>query len=282
MNTEKIKEDIIDLYYGESNLSLKEIAVRHGVSLEDCQQELKAVLLVSQVCRSLPQHVPSQISINKITAHAREKVMALQRKSFWPMFRPAYAVALVFVMGIAISQIWMTTHSPDNGGVDIAFKHQTDSDSATQVKERLFMTPLDNSSFSQPYSLNKSGAKYFFPNISAASVGNEQGDYALAEALDQKMISNNLTLQDIETLYFRARKFEQQGYFQEALHDYVFLARNYPSFKYQKALPLAIARCYEELGNKQTALSILLDYERLYGSTEDIKFWKDQLKSETF
>lgn len=283
MNKEKLKEDIIDLYYGESDLSLKEISIRHQVSLKECQEELKNLIFVSKTYQQIPDLMPSQLSINKIMVHAKEKALELQKRSFWQViFRPAYTFAMILVIGVVSYYVWMVSGvSNQNNTVaqnNVVINNQNNNH---LIKERLFKTPLDSNRFSKTYSLNKRG-KYFYPNISDVNLGSQPGSYSLDDELDKKMLVNNLTLQDIETLYFRARKLEKQGYYQEALHDYVFLAKNYPSFKYQKALPLAIVRCYEELGHKKTALSVLEDYEKIYGTNEDIRHWKDQLKSETF
>ena len=96
------------------------------------------------------------------------------------------------------------------------------------------------------------------------------------------MLKQALSSHDLEALFLRARKLEKQGYVQDALRDYLYLSRNNSFAGYQKVLPLAIARCHEQLGDKAAALSVILDYEKNFGKTEDLEFWKDELKSETF
>lgn len=270
--------DIMDSYYGESTLSLKEISNKHQVSLSECQTALQDLVLVSKCYQNLPQHQISQVSLNKIMAHAREQAESLgQHRSFWQvLLKPALSLSFVLLAGFVSFQVWQ-----NNQPTKVAIKSAAPvSNENLVVKKKLFETPFDKSNVGGHYRMT-SRRPYFNSLVSPVSMGGTS--YSLHDdELDQRMLSKKLNVKDVETLYFRARKLEKQGYYQEALRDYQFISKNYPDFDYRQALPLGMARCLEKLGDKDTALNLLVAYEKIYGSSDDIQSWKDQLKSETF
>jgi hypothetical protein len=288
MNKEILLNDLIDVYYGESDLSLEDVAKRNMVSLEECHREWNKINIISQRFNELQVEQPSQMSLNKITAYADEKAAFLaQRGLFNLLLKPAFGLTVVLVGFISfMSWYFLSTQTVQNTQIASIQATQPINEPSPLIK-RLYTTPLDytnyeNSSSDKPY-YYKPQKPYVNRLVTNVSVSNGyESNFPIDDALEQKMISRTLTISDFETLYFRARKFEKLGYFQEALHDYLLISKDSQKFKYSQTLPMAIARCYENLGNKKQAIAVLEYYQKEQGHSEETQLWIDQLKSETF
>jgi len=284
MTNEKLKLEIIDLYYGELNTSLQDLAKKYSVSLQECQEIWDTLVVISQKYQKLPEYQASQMSLNKIQAYANEKVLK-SHYSFWhTIFKPVASVAMILIVGFVSFIVWQNYPAKKSFQTALNTSNDiVDDNDDILVKKRLFRTPLDLDHFSSNLVLPKTKKRrFYYPMVTNVSIGQANQDFSLDDEIDRKMLTKSLTSHDLETLFFRARKLEKQGYFEEALYDYVYILKNHPNFEYYQALPLAMARCYENLGDKKSALTLLVSYEKTYGSSQDIELWKDQLKSETF
>lgn len=286
----QFQQDIQDLFYGESKMTLNDIATRHAVTLTRCQDELASVLFVSRVFRELPEDRVSQMTLNRIMAHAREKAQKLESKaSVWQwILRPVLSFGSAGLAMLLVLALW--NHKPVQNSTNQVAGADQDAkltpvvaDASPSVKQRLLETPFDGKNFQDRYTVPSKTRPYYNSLVSSVSVGNQDASgYSMLDDIDQKILSGTLEQQDLQTLYYRAVRLEKQGYIAEALKDYEFLAQNYPQFEYRQAIPLAMARCFEQLGEKSKALSFVQQYESQYGGSEDLNLWKDQLKSETF
>lgn len=290
---EQLKLEILDLYYGESGVSLKDLADRFEVELSLCQEELQNVLFVSRVFKEVPEDRVSQVTLNRILAHAREAAeKQANRVSFWQwLLKPSLSfasagLAMVLVLSVWNTRgLWLTTEVEESSVAQQIQGNQESVASHNLVVKRLLETPLfDQQGEFQHYSVPKSkNQPYYNSMVSNVSVGEDSDSgYSMMDEVDQKIISRTLDEQDLQTLYYRAIRLEKQGYIKDALKDYEFISQNYPQFEYKQALPLAMARCFEKLGDKKSSLSLIDAYEKSYGTSSDLQLWKDQLKSETF
>lgn len=267
MNTENYQSELIDAFYAESSITVKEIAIKYELPLEKCQKDWDLIEAISRRFQQLPEYQPTQISLNKINSFARERVSELSKKPFWRFFwQPGFAVAVFAVVGVFTFYLMHDSNLP-KGGPQVKVSQQTTP--ASRMNQRLFSTPLDD--YPQK--------NHVFSNV---SLGNGQGEFSFDDGLESQFLSKNPTARELELLFFRARKLEKLGYFREALNDYQFIEKFNTDSGYQKAVPLAMARCYEKLGQKNQAISVLENYQASFGSSEDIGIWMDQLKSETF
>jgi tetratricopeptide (TPR) repeat protein len=115
------------------------------------------------------------------------------------------------------------------------------------------------------------------------SYGTEDQSIALGSEIDRKAMAGSLLEEkDLEILFYRARKAERQGRFQEALRDYQFIAKFYPDYQDRKIIQLAVANCLDSLEQNDKAILVLQQFENSYGSSEEIDLWIDELKSVTF
>ncbi|MBU0505109.1 MAG: hypothetical protein ABII18_03255 [bacterium] len=287
MNKELFLNDLIDVYYGESDLSLEDVAKKNMVSLEECHREWNKINIISKRFNELQTQLPTQMSLNKITAYADEKAAFLAQRGFFNLLlKPAFGLTVVLVGFISLmSWYYISTQTVHNTKI-ASIQTQPVSETSPVVK-RLYTTPLDythyeSTSEEKPYHYQPQ-KPYVNRLVTNVSVSNGyQTNFPIDDALEQKMMSRTLTTSDFETLYFRARKFEKLGYFQEALHDYLLISKDSQKFKYGQSLPLAIARCYENLGNKKQAIAVLEYYQKEQGHSEETQMWIDLLKSETF
>lgn len=274
MNQERLQTKLIEFFFGESKSTLEEIAESSGVPKEVCVRELQRMRLIADSFSLLPEEQASQMTVNKILAHARERAAQAKRHPWWQvLFRPLYAASVVLGAGVVSILVWQA-HQKSHDMI-IA------SSETRLVNERLLATPFDEPPMAFQFK-RPASRRYLNSNVSSAGLGQLGESFAMDEDLEFNLDPANLNEHDLETLYFRARKYEKLGYLKEALHDYIFIAKFYPRFDNEGILPLAIARCYEKLGNKQAALSILQNYQKTYGESEQVEFWIDQLKSETF
>lgn len=265
---EKIFEDILSYHYGETRHSLAQIAERHGVEVTFCENRLLEIKAVTQPFRNIPEREPSIMVLNKIKAYACEYLQERANASIWrPWIRFAAVFASFVVLVFGLSRMAGLHKQSEN---KIA-KGPTSEMLVDPVKERLFTHFFANGNL----------PKGNLP-LAPVSIGNGEYSFGDDSELEQKMFTKSLSGHDVETLYFRARRLEKQGYFQEALQDYSFLARNYPDFAYGRYLPLNAALCHEMLGDKEKAIEILNTYQETYGEDKDVTLWIDQLKSVSF
>lgn len=285
MEREKFKNDIMELFYGERKGRLQDVAARHNVSLAECQKQWEGLSRISFLFQKLPQESPSQISINKILAHARVKTMEGSRQPFWRWFlHPVWGVAASLCLVVLAHTLWQNWNS----------SQQFEQVAATQqpavpfyqnldesIRQRLFITPFDQlyEDPARPLPL----PKYLDSRVASVSLGEGNSGFSFEKEVDLKFKDGKaLNSQELETLYFRARKLEKLGYYEQALYDFLFILKSDPQFEYQKTIPLSVARCYEQLNDKKSALLFLDAYQKTYGRSEDVSLWIDQLKSETF
>lgn len=280
MNEKNYQNDLIDLFYRGETVDLSAVAKKYGVSLQTCEHDWAMLQLISDQFQELPELDASELSLQKVSAHAREVARERTGKSFWSLLfsKPAYVFASVFFIGFMSFYIGtQTTWFDDSSNNNVAVvTPKTD-----QPQDRLLRTPLDHYPFASVSNFTnlKKPTGFVFNNV---STGSSQNTFDIDDALEQKMLySQDLSHHDFETLFFRARKLEKLGYYEQALNDYLYLAKFNPTFQ-QQSLPLALARCYEKIGHKQQAIQALEQYQKLYGSKQDIGSWIDQLKSETF
>jgi hypothetical protein len=276
MTNQNYHQSLIDLYYEESSKTLEGLASEYGVSVEQCQKDYQLLELVSNRFESLPDHEPSQMTINKLMVHAKER----NRQKNKPWFEKIFGYSYSWGLAVMALLVFTVSFNSDH------FTNSTNVASITPIKtlaptKQLLVTPLDHFPLDKGYQyVGKPRTKTMLTNASTNNTPLTD-PFAFDEALELKMMSKALNVQDVQTLYFRARKFEKLGYVKHALRDYMFIAQNYPKFEYKQSLPIAIARCYERLDNKKAAIDILGQYQKVYGENEDILFWIDQLKSET-
>ena len=148
------------------------------------------------------------------------------------------------------------------------------------MTERLFKTTLDQMAGfdgSSPKVQSRDKSQNKFSLASPVSLGNTESN-----TISENLFKTNLNAKEVQSLYFRARKFEQQGYLRDALKDYQFLAEFYPQSLPPQSLHLAMARCLEGLGQDEAALQLLKKSANRYGTSEDLQMMIEELKSQTF
>lgn len=292
MSETGLRNQILEAYCNNAEASLPEIAQKHGVPLEDCRREWRELASVGQNYASPAALGPSAITIAKILAHAREAAEAdiryAMRPSFWRLFfKPSYALATALT-AITVTLMALQT-------MPIRFAEEV----AITGSEVLQATPAGRQdspyhvATSPLFALNNmpglpTGAKKYnllgdSPFASTVSYGDQSGTLALDSEIDRKVLAGALLDdKDLEVLFYRARKFERQGHFQEALRDYQFIAKFYSDYPNRKLIQLAIANCLDALEQNDKAILVLQQFENTYGATEEIDLWIDELKSVTF
>lgn len=276
------QDDIIALSVGGQHFTPEECAAKHSVSEEQVYRDIADIKAIGRVYRQVPAPEPSQLSLNKINAHGREYCQRVN-SSFWNRILkpvPLGSFALVLLVAFGASQLSTTNSSVPQ---PVASLSQTqplqpgNSVPVDQVLNVLVQDPaantLSNSTLLTPT----------FKNQNVRSVGVNKNIFPNIDVeFKQRYQNQKLTSNDVDTLFYRARKLEKHGFVKEALKDYLFLAKFYRDQVDQKALPLAMARCYQSLGRKDVALTLLKAFESGYGETPALNTWEDQLKSETF
>lgn len=276
--SQNFSEVLIDAFYNnpqQPNWGV--LAEQTGLSREDCQKQWLALSGLSQTLAKIEMREPSQMVINRLLALARDDV---QKVSFWQKFMP-YRMALsfgvvLFVATMAMQNGLWSLHKPAQTKVANATKTLTKNQILNEaVKNRMLKTTLDE--FEGKVHRKNLGQ---FSLAKPVSVGT--GSYSFDSDNDDDLFKTDLKSQEIESLFFRARKFEKQGYFREALKDYQFLAQFYPAFMQPQTLHIAMARCLEGLGQEQDAIELLQKSSARYGESQDLRTMLDQLKSQTF
>lgn len=284
MRHNEYQNELIDFFYGEIKTSLEKIAVKYNEPLKKCEDDFRMIEMISQRFREMPDYSPHSFTVNRILAHAREKARESKKKTVWFSFlHPAYSLVAFLFIGVLLFISSELSMLPSNHQNTLAKTDQLNTRTLNleNVSKRLFSTPFDRHSFgvSDFYPKQKKSSPFLISNVSS---GLHVNQFDIDDDLEQKMFFKSPGARDVETLYFRARKMEKLGYFQEALNDYQVINNLSSDSDYQPSIPLAMARCYEKLGNKGAAVSILENYKTTFGGNEDIEIWIDQLKSETF
>ena len=263
-------QNLFDFYLLQSNQTVEQIAQKFGVPVTTCADELQKIHIISEHYKKLPELEPSTMTINKICVYAREEALRRSRKYYWLGFlRPVSVAASLVLVGFLAFFVWNSQQAQRNQMLA----------QSGQAQPRLFVTPFDAPSYDSQLSAPQH-SPYLYPLATHASVGSAPA-YNFDDALNTQSFSDDLSAQEVEALYFRARKLEKLGYAKQALTDYLFIAEHYPQFD-KKAVSLSLASCYQLLGEKKAALEVLNQYVKLYGKTDELVFWMDQLKSETF
>jgi len=270
------QDEVLAIYYGESKKTLEDLA-------RDCQGDKKKYINyfnslsnISAIFQKIPQREPSLLSLQKIEVFARENLT--QRQGFLWLFRFKWAWQGALAMVAVAVLSYFVTFSPEN---QTRFE---DSRASIQNFQ-------DSGSLEPPFSYERS----FFHNAPTTktwsshgigqpvSFGNHYDDFVEDEFLDKKILTQSLlTDQELESLYYRARKFEQMGNYQKALRDYRFISKFYPDSVHNRVALLSMASCYEALRDKGRAIQILEQVQKNYGSSQDIEIWIEELKSVTF
>lgn len=287
---------VLEAYVESDPASLAGIARESGISAQDCEKSWDALAGIGAKFRDLPMPEPSQMAVNRISAHAREAAAKHHagegRLAFlMGLFRPGYAFAsfatlfIVTMMGMQARQAadpsLMTASrtqvlAPATGLAPSASLEAGIPDVSTPLDFRLslpqFVNPQRRYQLSGPASL-----------ASPVSFGEAPERLQIEDPLDGKIKAQVLLNEkDLDGLFFRARKSERQGYYGEALKDYQLIANFYPGYFNIKSVRLAIANCLAALDRKDQAITTLEKFEDSYGVTEDIERWIDELKSESF
>lgn len=270
MKKTEFYQSLFDFYLLQSDQTVEQIAQKYGMPVTTCAEELQKIHIISEHYKKLPELEPSTITINKICTYAREEALRRSKKYFWFGFlRPVSVAASLALVGFLAFFVWSSQQAKQG---------QMFAQSG-QVQPRLFATPFDAPSYDTQLNASQR-SPYLYPLATQASVGSVPA-YNFDEALNTQSFGSDLSAQEVEALYFRARKLEKLGYAKQALNDYLFIAEHYPRFD-NKAVTLSLASCYQLLGEKKTALEVLNQYVKLYGKSDELVFWMDQLKSETF
>lgn len=247
---------------------------------------------IGESFRAMPVPEPSPIVINRLLAHAREQAQR-PRFSFANFFlRPAQAfggLAAALVAGFVGWQVWFS-------GAPLATSVAQQqapvmapqvSVSTNVVPQSRAMAPFVLPGFSLPESSPSNSRRFQLsgPGAFAAPVsfGDTSGRLAEDDVLDRKMMSQTLLDEhDLDAVFFRARKAERQGYYDDALKDYRFITKFYPGYPNLPSVRLAVANCQQALNDKDAAITTLEDFESRYGNDQNIEQWIDDLKSESF
>lgn len=234
-------------------------------------EDTNFALALRKIIQAIPEETPPQWVLNKIVAHSRERHESAFAK-VWQFFsRPAYgAFALFFVCVLSLSVFFPQLSSKQTA--DIASNQD-----------------MGLGQFLPHYSRSTSFTKHLVhPSISLVglnqndetSLGSIQFDFD--DAIDQKIASKNfLTSSEVDGLFFRARKMEKLGYYQDALHDYEIIISFYPKFQHSRLVYLSMARSLKALGETEKALQILDLMEKRYAKDAEIPLVRDEIKSET-
>lgn len=280
----QFSEDLMVIFYESQKQPVwSELAEQVGLTEQECKRQWQALTHISERLAHITVYEPQQMTLNRLAAHARATHKT--EVSFWQKLIPYRLVmGAVFMFGVLfmgaqsyffVVPTRVAETSPKSHILNEAVKDRllkTTLDEYTQHTQAFTVTPQKNKTTrSEPhYSL-----------ATPVSAGG-QAHYSLDSDSDDDLYKTNLNGKEIEGLFFRARKFEQQGYFREALKDYQFLAQFYPTFMAPQTLHVAMARCLENLGQKSEAIELLQRSASRYGSTEDLQVMIEQLKSQTF
>lgn len=277
-----VEDQILEAYLSQSPEQLKKISEENGVHLKECEKYWNEWKSLGENFRSHVTYEPSQMTVNKIIAHAREQASTqsfLQKTaSFWQfLFKPNAFAGVMAALIVGLFSIYQF----ESQNKQTSQQNETFSFSQT-VQEHVYRTPLDHKKDPILTFEPKSHLIRQYGVASPVSVGSQAG-LAVDEDIDQKILSREiLSDQEVNVLFYRARKLERLGYYREALQDYQILANLYPKYKHQRTIQLAMANCYENLQEKDKAILVLEKFELTYGQSNELDIWIDDLKSETF
>ena len=261
-NESSILSQLIDIYYGESDMTLEALSQESGMPLEVLQQHFDQFHDMQASLNNWGDEEPSSLSVNKILAHARDRQP--KRKFSWSFFKiPALASGFAMIL--------LTVVAFQTG----LFEEEDPLMAWESAKPSAYANPYAPSAYGNGTGYNS------FSKARPVSVGENRISF-YDDQLNKKLMSRSMTLKDLESLLFRARKSERQGNFQGALQDYQYVAEFYPQVVKPDDIHLAIARCFEGLGRSNEAVNLLTAFARKHGTTPDINRYLDELRSETF
>lgn len=274
---QKFSEELVVAFYEFETPDWQELARKTGLSVEECQNQWASLEGLAHVLSGLEEKEASVMTLNRLSALARE---AVEKKSvpFWQKVfnvRTGFAYALTILVAVFGFQTFNS-----DGDLNMAFNDvAVENDSPFQG--HVMSTTLDHYQDS-PMFVSASRSLPTFNSFSKASPVSLGATYNLANDLDDTMFSRNLNAKQLEALFFRARKFEKQGYYREALKDYQFIAEFYPKSAHPQLLHIAMARCLEGLGQTENAVEILENSAKRYGQSKELRIMMEQLKTQTF
>lgn len=291
----QISDQILEAYFKGSSAELSHIAKKHGVALAKLETEWRRLVWISQTFKEANDLQPSQLTINKILAHARASVVdehSTRKLGFLTQwFLPTSAFASVVVVAILGFLSLQTLRAPLGDSMPLVRTEVLDSTTVansndTTTNNHQLMTPLDlRQNFAPSFSAPAPHYGFMGPGALASpvSLGATVTKLAVDETLDHKILSGSvLNDKDLETLFFRARESEHQGEYQNALKDYQFIVNFYPASANQKTIQLAIANCLQSLQEKGLAIQVLQKIQDTYGASDDVAQRIDELKSVSF
>lgn len=276
----KWQDEVVDFYYQESTKNLEEIARENSLSFDECHRYFRSLSWISNTFQKWPEEEPASWLAGKILAQAREQGAKAGVWGIFPSwFRPGAVLASVvtaFAAGLLAYSTLFVEPMAKSDTVQVIASRTLDNQELPEVSVPFVaMRPYFKNHLHEPFSA--------MPQISPVSVGHRFVDPLRDPELDQKILTQSaLTSSELESLFFRGRKFQQMGYYREALRDFQFIGKFYPKFKQTQAIQLAIANCYEALEENENAISVLQKFEKNYGDSREIDLWIDELKSESF
>lgn len=283
MECHEANERLVEVYFGEAPDTLKGQVLEHVGSCGRCAAEWRGFERISQAVKGLAEPSPSQLSLNKIMAYANEHAEQLPGRGFWSfLWQPKLGLALALLIAFFGTRTLWQGMFASGQDTTVAVNDPTVSDvpvSGMNIHSRFFKTPLDDMSPDAGLSTATSGTISYVSTDNRQTFGSQH--FAFDDVLDQKMLLNHLNDSDLDALFFRARKMEKLGDYREALNDYEFIAKFHPDFNNIQAVNFSMARCLQGLGYTEMAVSLLEQLKASDPDNQDIKFWLDQLKSET-
>lgn len=270
MNCHEFKDAYVDVFYGTADLTIEGKIHRHRLECSGCENTWQEHLRLVGVLRTIPERMPSQVTVNKVLAHAREQAQKNERRSFIFSFLRPLVPAMMGVFALLAYQ-----------------KMAGDPVSVTgSVAEQTLTENLADNELTMPGEFfHVDQAK---PNISYVSTGTTPRTspfgsqrFGFDDELDRKKLLHNLTLSEVSALFDRARKMEKLREYRQALNDYEFITKFHPDFEYISSVKFSMARCLTMLGSKESAVKLLEEVRKDDPKNEDVEFWLDQIKSET-
>lgn len=280
MNGKEFSEDIIAAYYDNPQVSASDLAAQFGLNVSEVEEQLHALRGITTAFSSLNDYEMPQMVLNRIAAHAREQAANVPVPFWQRLFNVKWAFSASFVfLLLATGLTTYNFYQDQNLMVASVDEEVTMVESA---KERIFKTTLDQYKSSPHFVKPHTSHRPRFNGFSPASPVSVGGSKFETDDLDEKIFNQNLNSDELKSLFYRARKFEKQGYFSEALKDYEFIAKFYPRFAHPQVMHIAMARCLEGLGKEDEALNLLFQSQSQFGKSQELERMVEQLKSQTF
>jgi hypothetical protein len=276
MNCQQFCDQIVDLFYGEASATLESEAVTHRAGCAECAASWTEFEHISTSFQSLGEHLPSSIITDKILEQAEERCARKRRPSI--LFRwQSVAAAAVVILSVLIGYGQKSAVAPLNLTV-ASLTPAPMEDVTSAIKDHIFRTSMDQGGYEGDYQLNR----VLSGNAQISNASQSMDGFDVDDDFQNIMPGKNLDQHELESLYYRARKLEKLGQFREAYNDYELISKFYPSYDNVRFVLLGMARCLQNLDQKDDAVAMLKNYKSKYGSSSDIDVWLDRMRSETF